>query len=217
MALSYSWQQLIERLRRHLVNDFPSSELNVSDNEVLLYVNEAMSAGLVGQVWMGAKITGAMEMPEAYLITFALPALQQDPVTRSWYAALPQPPLSLPLGYSINRIYFANSVNGEGVDCFPIKANRVGYRRNMPMPFGVRYSVENSKIIFNASDGGSLLNQQCFVQMPSTRATNLSDQINLPDDATDMIFSKVMMRLKERLQLPQDIIVDDISAGNKSS
>ena len=53
--------------------------------------------------------------------------------------------------------------------------------------------------------------------MPSTRAVSLTDQINLPDDAQKMIFDLVVARLKERLQLPQDIIQDDISQGNKSS
>ncbi len=217
MALTYSWLQLIQRIRKHIVNDFPSAELSVSDNEVLLYINEAMSSGIVGQVYGGAKVLGTLEMPDAYEVTFQLASLQQDNVTKYWYSAMPQPPLSLPLGYSVNRVYFASLCNGIGVDCFPIKAKRLGYRMNMPMPFGVRYWVENSKIWLAASDGSSLLNQDCYIQMPSTRAINLSDQINLPDDATEMIFTKVVARLKDRLQLPQDIIADDLTPGNKSS
>lgn len=217
MALTYSWKQLIQRLRQHIVNDFPSADLSVTDNEVLLYINEAMSFGLVGQVWNNSKITGVIEVPDAYEVTFQLSALTQDTVTKYWYSTMPQPPLSLPLGYSVNRVYFANSTNGEGVDCFPIKAKRLGYRKNMPMPFGVRYWVENSKIWLAASDGSSLLNQDCYIQMPSTRAVNITDQIPLPDDATEMIFSKVLIRLKDRLQLPQDVIKDDLSPGNKAS
>ena len=85
------------------------------------------------------------------------------------------------------------------------------------MPLGVRYWVENGKIWLAASDGSSLLGQDCYIQMPSTRAINLTDQINLPDDATEMIFTKVLARLKDRLQLPQDIIADDVAPGNKSS
>lgn len=217
MALGYTWNQLIERLRRHIVNDFPSADLNVSSNEVLLYINEAMSFGLVGQVWAGAKITGVMEVPDAYEVTFQLAALTQDTVTKRWYSAMPQPPLSLPLGYSVNRVYFANSTNGMGIDCFPIKSNRLGYLRDLPAPLGVFYSVENGKIWLNATDGSSLLNQDCYIQMPSTRAVNLTDQIPLPDDATEQIFTKVLIRLKDRLQLPQDVIQDDLTPGNKGS
>jgi hypothetical protein len=217
MALSYNWKQFIQRVRQHINNDFPSSEFNTSENEVLLYINEAMSFGLIGQVWNGAKVMGTMEVPEAYLVTFQLAALKQDSVTRYWYSTMPQPPLSLPLGYSVNRVYFANSSNGIGIDCLPIKAKRTGYRMNMPMPFGVRYWIENSKIWLAASNATSLLNQNCFIQMPSTRAVNVTDIMPLPDDAAKMIFDLVVARIKDRLQLPQDIIQDDLTQGNKSS
>ena len=217
MALVYSWRTLIQRIRRHINNGFPGADNKVTENEYLLYVNEAMSFGLIGQVYAGAKITGYIEVPEAYIVNLLLPELQQDKVTRYWYSTLPQPPLSLPLGYSINRVYFANENDGIGVDCIAIKAKRVGRRKDMPMQFGVRYWVENSRIWLAASNGTSLLNQPLYVSMPSTRAANLTDVINLPDDAIEMIVSKVLVRMKERLQLPQDIIKDDLPAGNKTS
>ena len=217
MALSYSWLQLINRIQRHINNDFPNAEFSTSPNEMLLYINEAMSSGIIGQVYAGAKIMGTLDMPESYLVTFELAALQQDSISGYWYSTMPQPPLSLPLGYSVNRVYFANSMNGQGMDCLPIKAKRVAYREYMPMPLGVRYWIENGKIWLAASNNVSLLNKNCYVQMPSTRATDINDQINLPDDATEMIFNKVVARLKDRLQLPQDIIQDDLSQGNKTS
>lgn len=217
MALSYTWRQLIQRIWKHFNNDFPGTDFSLTENETLLYINEAMSSGIIGQVYGGAKVLGTMEMPEAYLVTFQLAALTQDNVTKNWYSTMPQPPLSLPLGYSVNRVYFANPTNGQGIDCAAIKAKRVGRRMNMPLQFGVRYWIENSKIWLAASNGTSLLNQDCYIQMPSTRAVNLTDKIPLPDDAQEAIVTKVMVRLKERLQLPQDIIQDDLPQGNKSS
>jgi len=217
MALSFSWQQLIERIERHINNDFPSSEVSLSNNEALLYINEAMSYGIVNQVYNGAKVLGYLEMPEAYLVSFELAALKQDKVTKYWYSTMPQPPLSLPLGYSVNRVWFADETNGEGGDCAMIKAKRVGRRKTMPLQFGVRCWFENGKVWFAASNGTSLLNQTAYIQMPSTRAVSLSDQINLPDDAQKMIFDLVVARLKDRLQLPQDVVQDDLTQGNKSS
>ena len=217
MALTYSWKQLVQRIQIHMLNDFPSSESTLTDNQVLLYINEAMSFGIVGTVWGGAKVTGVMEVPDAYEVTFQLAALQQDNVTKRWYSTMPQPPLSLPLGYSVNSVYFANSTNGKGLDCFPVKSKRLGYRKFLPKPLCVFYSVENSKIWLEASDGSSLLNEDCYIQMPSTRAVSINDPMNLPDDATDAIFTKVTARLKERLQLPQDTIADDLPPGNKGN
>lgn len=216
MALTYSWKQLVERIQIQILNDFPSSESTMTDNQILLYVNEAMSSGLVGQVYGGAKILGTLEVPDAYIIRFQLAALSKDTATGYWTTSLPQPPVSLPLGYSINRIYFANSVDGVGQDVALIKAKRVGRRTDMPMQFGVRAWVTGGTLWMAASNGSSLLNQNCYIEMPSTRAVNITDTMPLPDDAAEAIMTKVVARLKERLQMPQENILDDTPTGNKN-
>lgn len=217
MALTYSWAQLSERIVRHINNDFANDSFSISSNEMLLYINEAMSSGIIGQVYGGAKILGTMEMPEAYLVTFELAALTQNAISSKWETTLPQPPLSLPLGYSINRIYPVDSSHGEGQDVIFLKAKRVGRRKNMPLQFGVYGNVVNNKLILEASNGTSLLNKVFYADMPSTRAVNITDPMPLPDDAAELIFTKVVARIKERLQLPQDIIQDNLPAGNKGS
>jgi hypothetical protein len=217
MALVYSYRQLVQRIWRHLNKDFPGTDFSISEREMLLYINESMSYGLVGQVYNGAKILGTLEMPEAYILQFQLPALVQDSPTRYWTSTLPQPPVSLPLGYSISRGYFADSLNGMGTEIVWIKAKRVSRRMNMPMQFGVRGWVTGSKIWLAASNGTSLLNQNVYIEMPSTRATNLDSPMNLPDDATKLLMDMVMIRMKERLGLPMDTVQNDLPAGNKTS
>ena len=215
--IAYTKAQLIERIKKHISDDFPTADFSTTTNEVLLYIDQALAFGLVGQVYAGAKLTGNIAMPEAYVTTYSLPDLQFDNATREWYTTLPQPPISLPLGYSITGVYFAKNLYGRGPSVFLIKNNRVAYRENMPMPFGVRAWVEGSTIKLKASDGGSLLDQPLFVTMASTRTSSLTDTMNLPDDAIEQIFMNVVGKLKDRLGLPKDIIQDDVSAGNKSS
>lgn len=217
MALGYTWRQLSQRIWKHFNNDFPGTDFSVTENEIYLYINEAMSSGLIGQVYNGAKVLGYLEVPESYILQFELAALTQDTVSGYWTTTLPQPPLSLPLGYSINRVYPATAGFGQGKDCIAIKAKRVGRRMSMPMQFGVRYWVTGQKLWLAASDGSSLLNQTFYVEMPSTRMTALTDTINLPDDAVEGIFLKVIAKLKDRLGIPQDIIQDDLPAGRKDS
>jgi len=60
MALTYSWLQFIIRLEKHFNNDFPGTDFSVTRNELLLYINEAMSSGIIGQVYNGAKVLGAL-------------------------------------------------------------------------------------------------------------------------------------------------------------
>ena len=41
--------------------------------------------------------------------------------------------------------------------------------------------------------------------------------MTLPDDQLEAIFNNVVAKLKDRMQLPKDIIKDDLPAGNKGS
>lgn len=216
MAVPYNRKQLIQRIRKHMNNGFPNDSFATSDNEINLYIEQALSYGLVGQVWGDAKITGVMEMPEGYLATAVLPSLQQDADTGEWYTTLPQPPVSLPLGYSINRIYSAAPGSGVGQDFFMIKANRWGRRTSLPMPDGVRCKVDGYKLTCVASDNQPLLNTPVFVNMPITRAADLTEPMNLPDDAIEGIFNNVVTKLTQRYQEPKDIVRDNIPAGNNT-
>ena len=215
--IAYTKQQLVQRIRQHIVNDFPSSEISVTENEVLLYIDQAVAFNMVGQVWNMAKIEGNIAMPESYLTTYHLSALSQDALTNEWYSTLPQPPVSLPLGYSITDVYPVLAGSGRGDSFFPIKSKRTSYRNFMATMPGGRYKISGSKIILEASDGGSLLGYTFYVEMAKTRTESMSEALNLPDDAIESIFSNVVAKLKDRLQMPKDIIADDISSGNKSS
>lgn len=215
----YIYKQLIQRIAKHMNNGYPNDAFATSDNEILLYINQANAYGLVGQVWMGAKVLGYMEMPEAYLATLQLPALQEDPNTGDWITTLPQPPVSLPLGYSINRIYAAGPGNQGNQDVFMIKANRVGRRANMPLPDGVRGWVDytdQTLLRLRASDNQPLLGKIFFVQMPTTRTSDVMRPMNIPDDAIEAIFNNVVTKLTQRYQEPKDVINDDLPAGNNT-
>ena len=217
MALDYTWLQFIVRLEKHINNDYPGTDFSITRSEILLYINEAMSYGLVGQVWNNAKNLGQMEVPEGYVVKFQLDVPTQDSVSGKWLTSLPQPPLSLPLGYSVNRVYPATAGFGEGSDVIFLKSKRIGRRKSMPLQFGVYGEFYNSVLRLWASDGSSLLNQVFYAEMPSTRAVSVSDTINLPDDAQKIIFDLVLIRLKDRLGIPQDIVQDDLPAGRKDS
>lgn len=215
--IAYTKLQLIQRIRQHMADDFPGAEFGATQNEVLLYIDQALAYTLVGQVYAMAKVEGNICVPEAWLTTYSLSTLTQDSATGNWYGTLPQPPVSLPLGYSINRVYAAQAGSGSSKGFFPIEAKRVGYRSYMPMPTGARYWVEGSKIWLAANDGSSLFSYTIYVSMAKTRTESVTETLNLPDDAIELIFNNVVAKLKDRMQLPKDIVLDDISSGNKSS
>jgi hypothetical protein len=212
--LTYTKKLLIQRLGQDLANDFPDSEFTISEREVLLHIDQALAFNAVGQIYAGAKVLGTLEVPEGYMTRYALSALLQDSVTSEWYATLPQPPVSLPLGYSISRAYFASTGNGISQEILPIKAKRAGYRNNMPRPAGAEYQVRGYTIYITANDGQPLSDLSVYVEMLNTRTSSMTDVLTLPDDHIEQIYNLAYQKLVQRYKMPKDNILDNIGAGN---
>jgi len=215
MAAIYTRKALIERIKKHMAGGFPQADWNISENEMQLYIDQAIAFGIIGQTYMGAKVEGALVVPDAYLITYQLAALVRDNTTGDWYTTLPQPPLSLPLGYSVTDAYFAEAANGKSQPIFILKTKRKSFRNFMPKPTGVFGWVENSRFWLSATDGNSLLGITAYIQMPSARTTDINETMNLPDDAIEAIFTSVVSKLKDRMQIPQDTVEDNLPSGRK--
>lgn len=214
--IAYTKEILVQRIRQDIANDFPDAEFAFSENEALLHIDQALAFNAVGQIYNGAKVLGSLEVPEGYLTRYALAALIQDPVTSEWYATLPQPPVSLPLGYSITRAYFASAQYGVSQEILPIKAKRAAYRNNMPRPAGAEYKINGDKILITANDGSPLSNLAVYVEMLNTRTSSMSEVLNLPDDAIEGIYNLAYAKLTQRYKMPKDVIVDEIGAGNST-
>lgn len=216
-AIPYTKKMLIQRIKRHMANGFPNSDFATSDNETLLYIDTALAFQMVGKAYEGAKIEGSLVMPEAFLITYDIGNLSKDTVTNNWFGTLPHPPISLPLGYSINRVYTAQAGQSTARDFLPLKAKRIGYRNNMPKPPGAFYWVEADKLWASATNGASLNMMPMYVQMASPRTQDVDDVMNVPEDVVQAIFDTVVKQMMQRYGMPQDVIKDNLPAGNKSS
>jgi hypothetical protein len=215
-TIVYTKAQFIERIRKHVSDGFAGSDFSASDNEILLYLDSALAYGMIGQVYMNAKIDGNLATPEAYLTTYLINTIAQDPNTGYWFINLPQPPVSLPLGYSVDRVYTASPGQGVSKNFFLIKAKRVGYRENLPMPNGIRCWIEGSTMYLQASNNIPLLNMPIYVRMAKSRTDSLSEPMNLPDDAIQAIFDKVIQEFDSRYQQPRDEVQDYEPAGNSN-
>lgn len=212
--IAYTKKMLVQRIRQDIANDFPDSEFAFSEKEALLHIDQALAFTAVGQVYNGAKVLGTLEVPEGYLTRYSLASLVQNQVTSEWYATLPQPPVSLPLGYSITRCYFASTQYGVSQEILPIRAKRAAYRNNMPRPAGAEYTVNGSTISITANDGSPLSGLQVYVEMLNTRTSSMTDVMVLPDDAIEGIYNMAYAKLTQRYKMPKDVIDDGIGGGN---
>lgn len=218
MAITFNKKMLIERVKRHIADGWPTNSFSASDKEILLYIDSAIAQAIIGHAYVNAKIEGALCTPEAYLITYALTLPVFNENLGEYSTTLPQPPISLPLGYSITTVFFGGK-KGRSQAAWPIKAKRVSYRADMPVPNGVRYWVEGS-VLKLAPSNGQPLNpgiNTLYVTMPATRTADVNETMTIPDDDISGIFDYTVKQLIQRMNVPKDIIQDNLPAGNKSS
>lgn len=213
MAIPYSKKMLIERVRRHIANGWPMNDFTISENEVNLYIDSAIATTVVASMIGIAKITKELATPEAYTVTTQLAPLVKNEITGEWYTTLPQTPLSLSIGYSITNAYFGDVANGQSEPIWFIKGKRSAYRNYMPRPNGTSAEVRGNTINIKASDGSPLLGYGIFVDMVSTRTTDVNAPMNLPDDALESVFDKTVMKCLQRMNIPIDVVKDDIGQG----
>lgn len=215
--LLYTKLSLIQRIRKHVTNaiatpdDFP-----VSNNEILYYLDTAIPFVMKGQMFDNAKVTGFLDTPEAYLVTYNITPLTQNKQTLESYGTLPQTPLALPMGYQIADAYFIDD-NGKSNSIIFIKPKTQPYRNLLPAPAGVFGRIEGDTIFIKGTAGQPLFTKSLYVTMPVSRTTDVNAVMDMPDDSIEAIFKNVVAQLMQRYGVPQDILVDNLPAGNKSS
>jgi|VirMetMinimDraft_7_1064189.scaffolds.fasta_scaffold49709_3 hypothetical protein len=209
MAIVYSKNTLIERIKRHFNNDFPNTDFKVSDAEILLYIDAAIPFVMKGQMFENAKVTGVLEVPEAYLVTYLLSPITRNAPTNEWKATLPQTPLALPSGYAITDVYVSTDGQGRGQSFYPTTTKRVPYRDLMPKPSGAFYRVNGNIIYLQASNGMPLNEQNVYVELPISRTDDANAVMPVPDSAIEGIFQSVVNSLMQRYQFGKDNILDN--------
>ena len=217
MAIAYTYSMFVERVKKHLNDGFPTTDFKVTSNEVLLYIYSAIPSVLKSQMYENAKVFNIFEVPDAYLLTYQITPLTKNAATNEWKGTLPQTPLELPSGYNITDAYVSQAGYGKGQSIIFTKTKRVPYRNNMPKMAAVYARIETNIIYLQSYNGMPLNGQTLYVQMPISRAASLSDVMSLPDGAIEPIFNKVIETILQRYKIPQDTVLDNLPAGNKTS
>lgn len=207
----------IERIQKHLADGFVGDDWKITDNEILLYVDTAIPSVLKGIMFEMSKITGVLDVPEAFLVNYQYTLASQDTSTKEWFVVLDQTPLELPTGYDVTNVFLTDPSYGRSQNAYPIKTKRVGYRNYMPKPSGFSFRLTGQRMYLQSADGTPLLNYTLNVEMPVSRTSDVTAPMNLPDGALEPLFQKTVALIMQRYQIPQDIVKDDLPPGNKTS
>ena len=203
----------VERIKKFCENNWPDQKLDVTSNEILLYVYEGIGAAIVNAAEKGYQAEEILALPEGFLTTYKLASdtFVRDVNTGIYQVSMPAPPVNLPLGYSISAPFFGG-YNAKSYPLIAVNASQVGYFDKIEMPkYGVFYWIEGSTFNMyspnvNLYESGLTL----YLRMLSPRSlTNTdTDTINVPDDQLSVVFDIVCQKLIARMNRPKDLATD---------
>lgn len=201
-------QQLIDRILRFYYNNFPSDDSVISNNEVDLYITDAIAVVMNKQMQDAYEITGIMSVPEGYITTYKLTAPTLDDTTGFYSQTLPHPPIGK--GESIVGVYFSGS-KGKSKPVLHVKPEEMDYFNFMPMPpQAAFYWVENNTIYFHSNTDISHTTDKINVRMASVVQDSNSDTLNIPPDAVNLVFNTVINTMLQRKNINSDLSEDGI-------
>jgi len=198
---------MIDRVRRQYYNDYPNDSSVLTDNELLLHINDAVAQVAVKQSNDAYAITGLISTPEAYITTYKLTTFKKDADTGYYYSTLPHPPMGLPENSGVNSVFFSGT-KGQSKAILYVSPNEIDYFKSVPyLPTAAYYWIEGSTLyLWVQTDLPSAT--KINVRMATHITTSTSIPINVPPDAIGMVFDIVMQRLLVRKNIKSDNITD---------
>ena len=199
---------LIEQIRRILYGGVPNDDASISENEINIYLNEALALMAKINYTDAIKLDGIETVSDIFYATFSGLAISKDNTTGYYYATLPQVPLGLARGYGISTVTFPTST-GLAKSPIPISVRELDYMDNLKQPPSkIFYWPEGKKLWFKSYT--NLVGKEAIIRMVSTESSTLDDELNVPQEYISDIINTVLNQLKIRKGTPEDSVNDGV-------
>lgn len=199
---------LIEQIRRMLYGGVPNDDASISENEINIYLNEALALMAKINYTDAIKLDGIETVSDVFYATFSGLAISKDNTTGYYYATLPQVPLGLARGYGISTVTFPTST-GLAKSPIPISVRELDYMDNLKQPPSkIFYWPEGKKLWFKSYT--NLVGKEAIIRMVSTESSTLDDELNVPQEYISDIINMVLNQLKIRKGTPEDSVNDGV-------
>lgn len=173
-------QNIIDEIRQIIYNGPPNDDAVITPEMVNLHLNEAIAMSVKKTFADSYQIDAVGNIPDGFYITYGGLKPLQDPVTKYYTLTLPQVPLSLPRGQSISNavFYSLSNIKKEGSRISP---REIALMFEVPLDTDeIYYWVEQKTMyIWSAKDISSFT---AFVRMAYSQNSDMSSEINCPDD-----------------------------------
>lgn len=193
--------QIIELIERDFNGGLPLDDSNISQNEILLWLNAALASVIEQKYKSDSEMESITYMNDAYYATFKNRTVSRDTDTGYYYFALPQIPLGLPKGISIAGVYFKSAEGQLTETVIQISPQEIDVMNGLVQPKNKIYGwAEGSS--FYMKSFKNIKGLGAIVRMVTSSPA--SDTTDIPDNIALAAADIVIKRLRTR-DYPQDI------------
>jgi hypothetical protein len=199
---------LIEQIRRLYYGGIPSDDATLTENEVNLYINQAIAYIAKVNYTDAIKLDGVETVSDAFYATFKNLAITKDNDTGYYSTTLPHPPLGLSRGYGISTVTFPVNT-GLAKAPTPISPRELDIIDNLKSPPSrIYYWAEGNKLWFKSYV--NLVGRFAIVRMVSAENTDLTSEVNVPVEYISDMINWILNQLKVRKGMPEDTTNDGL-------
>ena len=203
-------QNLIEQIVREVYGTQPSDDAAITYNLVNQYINQGIGMAVKQNYKDAIQLDGVGYVNNSFYTTFKGLAISQDEQFL-WKMTLPQVPIAVGTNEGVSNVRLKDSNGLVGIDCIPLGINQKSYASSMrTIPNRILYYTEGNTAYF--------LSTQILSQYTATvtlisggDSSNLSSQLNIPDDYIPVIVQYVSQILMVERKQPQDQSNDGVS------
>ncbi len=185
---------MIELIQRDLNNGLPHDDSQYTDNEIGLWLSQAMATVMEQRYKESAEIESITYMNDFYYATFKNRCVSKDTDTGYYYFKLPQFPLGLPRGISIAGVYFKSAEGQLTETVVQIAPQEIDIMRGIPMPKNKVYGWAEGDLFYMISYK-NIKDLKAIVRMVTTK---INDEDEIPDNVGTQAADLVIRRIRSR-------------------
>jgi hypothetical protein len=187
---------LIEQIRRLYYGGTPGDDATLSENEVNIYINQAIAYIAKVNYTDAIKLDGVETVSDAFYATFKNLSMTKDNDTGYWYVTLPHAPLVV--------------TGGLAKAPTPISPRELDFIDQVKMPPSkVFYWAEGNKLWFK-SPYYNLNGKFPIVRMVSAENSDMTSEVNVPGEYISDMINWILNQLKVRKGMPEDTTNDGL-------
>lgn len=187
-------EQLIELIQRDFNNGLPFDDAQLTNNEVSLWLNQAIASVMEDRYKKDSEIESINYMNDFYYATFKNRVVSADTDTGYYSFELPQVPLGLPRGISIAGVYFKSAEGQLTETVVQIAPQEIDIMRGLPSAKNKIYGWAEGSLFYMISYK-KITGLKAIVRMVTTKINDCDD---VPDNiglaATDLVIKRLRTR-----------------------